>query len=98
MNEIAEINAWLELYIHEANHIDSGQFTEILEKIQRRHFLLKQCMEAETLTAEQLAKEQDFNTLLHAWFEQIRNSIQNELIEMQKSKIGLTKYKQVKDA
>lgn len=98
MNEIAEINAWLELYIHEANHIDSSQFTEILEKIQRRHFLLKQCMEAENLTAEQLAKEQDFNTLLHAWFEQIRNSIQNELIEMQKSQIGLKKYKQVKDA
>ena len=55
-------------------------------------------MEAEELTAEQLAKEQDFNTLLHVWFEQIRNAIQNELIEIQKSKIGLTKYKQVKDA
>ena len=98
MNEIAEINAWLELYIHEANHIDSLQFTEILEKIQRRHVLLKQCMEVESLTAEQLAKEKDFNTMLNAWFEQIRDAIQNELIDMQKSKIGLTKYKQVKDA
>ena len=96
MQDLKDVNSWLQERMTQDISIDTKVFEEIISKVSQRQQLVELYLQQKVFNAEQIQQEQKMNDHLYRWVYTLRDQIQKKLIEMQKSKQGSSSYQQVK--
>ena len=96
MQDLDDVNGWLQEQMNAKVSIDTEVFEEIISKISYRQHLVELYIRQKVFTEDQIKHEQAMNEVLYRWVYALRDQIQKKLIDMQKSKEGNAAYKDVK--
>lgn len=96
MQDLIAVNQWLEEKMHQKEGIDTAIFETIIEKVLHRQQLVQLYLDQKKFSAEQIEQEQALNQNLYSWIHAMRNEIQKQLTDIQKSKTGNQAYQEVK--
>lgn len=96
MQDLNEINGWLQHKMNTKVSFDADGFEEVIEKIAYRQHLVEMYIQQRAFTDQQIQREQIMNEVLYKWVYALRGQIQKKLIDIQKSKDANAAYKDIK--